>query len=242
LREGDGQRQSRTRRLRLRLVDARPCKEMADLAQRFRAAADPSRLGRLAESLGVAKESLLRLGVGWDAGSQAWSFPMSDDAGRVVGIRLRRDTMKFAVPGSRNGLFLPLGLDGSGLLLIAEGASDCAALLDLGFDAVGRPDCRGGAGYLTRLVRSVRPREAVIMADRDAPGRDGAAALAGRLATCCRRVVVLVPPPGTNDARSWKNSGATRADVLAAIRDATVHRLSVRVRDAAAAGGGQHGS
>jgi hypothetical protein len=79
---------------------------------------------------------------------------MMDVAGRVQGIRLRfSNGRKLAVRGGREGLFVPSGLAATNQLLICEGPTDTAALLDLGFAAVGRPSCAGGTRLLVELLR-----------------------------------------------------------------------------------------
>ena len=116
-------------------------------------------------ALGVSVESLRRLGVGWSAKHRAWAFPMSNAAGDVLGIRLRLPGgKKLSVKGGKEGLVHsrrgPLRLpSGRLLLLIAEGPTDTAALLDLGFSAVGRPSCTGGVKLLVELgAASIGPR------------------------------------------------------------------------------------
>lgn len=179
------------------------------LARRYAEHVAPSRLSTLATSLGVSGASLRRLGVGWDG--CAFTFPMSNATGRVIGIRRRfTDGGKRARRGSRNGLFIPTGLAGAGRLFIAEGATDTAALLDLGLEAVGRPSCTGGTAHMTDYTRR---RHVVIVADRDEPGRAGAIRLATALERSCSTVAVILPPPGIKDAREWVRAGATRADV-----------------------------
>ena len=120
--------------------------DIAQQAEEARQAIAPDALQRLADTLGLSPESLERLGVGWSAKHDAWTFPMTDAQGDVLGIRLRlRNGRKLSVRGSKEGLFLPAGLEGGQQLLVAEGPTDTAALLDLGFAAVGRPSCTGGA-------------------------------------------------------------------------------------------------
>jgi hypothetical protein len=206
---------------------------MQELAERFARDIGPGRLRAFAHGLGVTVESLRRLGVGWCRERLAWAFPMADDGGRVLGVRLRAASGggKFAVTGGHEGLFLPTGLDPNGvsLLAIAEGASDCAALLDLGFQAVGRSNATGGAALLARLIRRLGPAEVAIIADRD-PERDGekgALVLARRLVPYAPRVRVVMPPEGIKDARVWVRAGATYQEILAAIRRADVHRIVV---------------
>ncbi|MCY2929852.1 MAG: hypothetical protein NTV86_10235 [Planctomycetota bacterium] len=155
---------------------------------------------------------------------------MSDDSGKVLGIRLRfPDGRKLAVPGGREGLFIPQGLAYSGPLLVAEGPTDTAALLDLGYEAIGRPCCTGGVGHCIEIVRGHQPLAVVIVADADAPGQRGAEALATAILPYAASVRVIQPPEGVKDAREWKRVGGTQADVSAAIEAAVGRHLSVKV-------------
>jgi hypothetical protein len=154
---------------------------------------------------------------------------MVDAHGQAVGIRLRTDLgRKFAAKGSKEGLFLPTDFDGTGLVLICEGPTDTAAMLDLGFQAVGRPSCTGGAALLVALVKRHRPGEVAIVADNDGPGQEGALGLVHRLVIHVPILRLLTPPDGKKDARAWKQAGASREEVLKAIRSAQTHRLSIR--------------
>jgi phage/plasmid primase-like uncharacterized protein len=218
-----GMRTTRTWHVPLRPAVAGGAAEadLATLAQACAEALHPLslRLGLLSRQLGVSEASLRRLGVGWSAIHRAWTFPMSGAAGEVRGIRLRGpDGRKWAVAGGREGLFIPDRLDAAQRLLICEGPTDTAAALDMGCEAVGRPSCTGGAGLLLRLVRDRRPAEVVVVADQDAPGQSGAAALAAELRGYVRVVRVITPP--AKDLRAWRQSGAT-ADDLAALIAAT---------------------
>jgi hypothetical protein len=219
-------------------IDARGGPDLAGMVERWRLLEDSPRLWRLADSLGVSVVTLRRLGVGWSTRYSAWTFSMSDAGGRIVGIRLRRpDGRKLSVKGGREGLFIPSGLPQASRLLITEGPSDCAALLDLRFAAIGRPSCLGGVRHVINLVRRLAVPEAVIVADSDPPGRRGAHSLASVLAAYCTTVKVITPPTPHKDARAWKQAGATAGDVQAAIDAAPVRRLAVQVRKA----GGNHG-
>jgi hypothetical protein len=205
-----------------------PSIDFGNMAAVFRAAVQPQALSKLAASLGLSAESLGRLGIGWSAKNRAWSFPMMDADGQVLGIRLRRpDGTKLSVKGGHEGLFVPEALPG-GRLLIAEGPTDTAALLDMEFNAVGRPSCTGGVKLLVDLVQRLAVPEVVIVADGDEPGQRGAGNLAAVLAVYCPSVRVIVPPGGIKDARAWKRSGATSADVQAMIDAAPVRRLAVK--------------
>ena len=205
--------------------------DLPELADRYRAAANSEQLIRLAGNLGLSVDSLERLGAGWAADHRAWSFPMTDTAGQVRGIRLRRsDGFKFAVKGGRDGLFIPAGLDPADIpLLICEGPTDTTALLDMGFgDVIGRPSCTGGTRLIVEHVTSNKPTEAVIVSDADAPGLRGANALASVLVAYVPTVRVIQPPDAINDARAWLRAGATRQDVQIIIEAADVRRLRIR--------------
>jgi hypothetical protein len=204
--------------------------DLGPLAAHYRDALDPGRLHQFARQLGVGASSLTALGVGWSGGHDAYSFPMRDWEGRVVGIRLRRpDGSKFAVRGGRDGLFLPPPPAAPGeRLLVCEGPTDAAALLDLGYSHVaGRPSCTGGVKLLCELVRQRRPDDVAVVADADDPGRRGADNLASVLVCYCPAVRVIVPPGGAKDVRDFLRAGGTRGGLEAAIGAASVRRLRV---------------
>ena len=204
--------------------------DFAKLAADCRAAVRPKALDALAVALGVSVESLRRLGVGWTAKHRSWSFPMRSAVGNMLGIRLRLSGgRKLSIKGGREGLFIPEGIGAHDLLVVCEGPTDTAAMLDLGFSAVGRPSCAGGVKLLVELVRTVKPSGVVIVADADAPGQRGAEGLAAVLLAYSPAVRIVTPPAGIKDAREWKRSGATAADVLAAIDAAPVRKLRVSV-------------
>lgn len=219
----------------------RPVKMMAEtkpdgidfdrLTAECQAAMKPEALEQLADSLGVSVESLTRLGAGWSQEHRAWSFPMTDAAGTVLGIRLRLpDGKKLSVRGGREGLFVPTDLDASGRLLITEGPTDTVAMLDLGFAAVGRPNCTGGVRLLADFCRQRQPLEVVIVADGDGPAKRGADSLAAALVAYCPTLRVIVPPAGMTDAREWRRHGATRQEVQTVIDATPVRKLKVHVR------------
>jgi 5S rRNA maturation endonuclease (ribonuclease M5) len=188
----------------------------------------PEVFQQFAESLGLTIESLQRLKVGMQGYQhRVWTFPMRDGDGQITGIRLRLQSgRKLSVKGSKSGLFIPDGLSG-GRLVICEGPTDTAALLDLGFDAVGRPSCSGGVTHLRKLLQRLRPSSVVVVADSDPQGQNGAEKLAMDLLAYSPIVKVIVPPNGTKDARAWKNAGDTSADVEAAIDAAAVRSLAI---------------
>jgi hypothetical protein len=163
------------------------------------------RLRQLSRTLGVSVVSLIRLGLGWDG--QAFTFPMKDKKGQVVGIRRRfLSGPKSSVKGSRSGLFIPQGLSGEGPLLICEGPTDTCAGLDLGYDAIGRPNCNSCTDITARYVRG---RSVTIIGDNDEQGRFGAERLSAVLVLYCPQVRLLYPARQIKDLRQWLSTGLT---------------------------------
>jgi len=219
--------------------DGKPIINFGGFARQCHLATHPDALRRFAASLGLSAESLRQLGVGWSPRHGAWTFPMSDANGQTLGIRLRLPNgRKLAVKGGKEGLFVPSDLEPGGRLLLPEGPTDTAALLDLGLAAVGRPSCSGGTRHVVELAQRLQPAEAVIVADHDEAGQRGADRLASTLAAYVPTLRVIRPPNGIKDARAWKASGATSGDVTAEIEAAPVRRLGVRVQQKA---GGHNG-
>lgn len=207
--------------------------DVAAFAEKCAAAIRPDVLQRLADELGLSVESLRRLRVGWSSDHRGYTFPMCDAEGDVLGIRLRTPGgRKLSVRGGREGMFIPDELQPDGRLLICEGPTDAAALVDLRFAAVGRPSCHGGIKPLIELVSRLEVREAVIVADGDGPGRRGAESLALILPAYAVLVRLIEPPSGIKDARAWKRAGATAADVDATIAAASVRKLNITTRKA----------
>jgi putative DNA primase/helicase len=163
----------------------------------------------------VNRDSLNRLVVGWSEKRQAFTFPMVDGVGRTIGIKLRTgDGTKRSIQGSSEGLFVPNDLPPSGRLFLTEGASDTAALLDLGFAALGCPSAGSGIPYVLEFVRRRGTGATlVIVADNDDAGRKGAGKLARALADDGNSVKIIKPPDGIKDAREWLQHGATAEDV-----------------------------
>jgi hypothetical protein len=210
-------------------IRAPATKHMTQLAIACRRELGAEELRSLASELSLSRNSLRRLAAGWLRTSKALSFPMRDDRERIIGIRLRarKSGAKFAVTDSHEGLFIPKNVSCSGRLFITEGPTDCAALLDCGLNAIGRPSCSGGRQLVLDFVRRMRPREVVVVADRDGAGKAGARKLGAALLPYCAKVRVITPPRGAKDAREWRMIGATGNDVLKVVRNTQPLRLLV---------------
>lgn len=209
-----------------------PPADLTALAERYRMALTPDRRTTFAHSLGLSAGSLAALRLGWSVDHKAYSFPMTDPAtGRIVGIRLRAaDGAKFAVAGGKDGLFIPdVPRVADEPLLVTEGATDTAALLDMGFpNVVGRPSCTGGIKHVVMLVQLREANAVVVLGDGDEPGRRGAENLASLLRIYVPVVRVVEPPVGVKDMRAWRSAGAMRADLEELIAAAVPRRLAVR--------------
>lgn len=209
--------------------------EIINLMKQYRTAINSERLDKLAAGLGLTVASLNRLGIGWAYDKSAWALPMRNAAGDLMGIRLRSaEGRKFSVAGGHEGLFVPTGISNTNTLLFCEGPTTCAALLDLGFDVVGRPSCMGGVDQVRDLLTQNARREVVVVGDRDEakprpdgstfrPGQDGATRLAQAIGPLCRSLKIILPP-FVKDARDWKAAGATHAVVQAVINSANYVR------------------
>jgi hypothetical protein len=197
------------------------------LMRDWAAATSTAALAGFAASLGVSTASLVAVGAAWAAPYAAWAFPMCDGYGNVVGIRLRNERGKFAVRGSRQGIFLAVtsniqhptpnierATTGRGApavgaaqktLFVCEGPTDTAAALDLGFFAVGRPNCCCGGLEVRAYARRHRCARAVIVSDNDKPGLDGARKVGAEL-----RMPWAIYVPPAKDLREFCRLGGSR--------------------------------
>lgn len=162
-------------------------------------------LAEFAASLGVATPSLVAVGAAWSPPHAAWAFPMCDGYGNVVGIRLRNERGKFAVRGSRQGIFLA-NVPAQKTLFVCEGPTDTAAAVELRLFAVGRPNCCCGGPEIKIYARQHAVSRVVIISDNDKPGLDGARKVGGELKL---PFAVYVPP--AKDVREFVRLGGTRA-------------------------------
>lgn len=174
-------------------------------------------LDGFAMTLGVDTDALKAIGCAWAISHHAWSFPMKDATGQVIGIRLRNNEgRKWAVKGSHQGLFIPsdypLSFDGT--LYVVEGPTDLAAALTLGLHAIGRPACLGQEQMILQYIRAQKIRRVVIVTDNDEPGLRGATKLQSVLPVLS---CIYVPP--AKDIREFVNLGGKLPMIEACIKD-----------------------
>ena len=179
--------------------------DFGQLSWQYQQQLTDKKLNWLSMKLGISAKSLKRLCVGWDG--EAYTFPMSNAQGQIIGIRRRfPDGCKVSIIGSKTGLFIPFDLSPESLLLICEGPTDTAAALDLGFTAIGRPNCNS---KVEMTAETVKGRDIVIFGDNDDGGMVGAERLSDTLVLYCKDVRIVYPPDGIKDLRDWLSIGLT---------------------------------
>ena len=164
----------------------------------------PAELDTFASSLGLSSASVTVVGAAWAAAHSAWAFPMCDGHGNVVGIRLRNERGKFAVRGSKQGIFLA-NIPTQKTLFVCEGPTDTAAAVELGLFAVGRPNCCCGGAEIKVYARRHECSRVAVISDNDKPGLDGARKVGGELKL---PFAIYVPP--AKDVREFVRLGGTR--------------------------------
>ena len=192
-----------------------------DKAKEFAKNIGNGTISKLASIWTVSPESLRAMGVGFDR--YAYTFPVYDPDGQVVGIRKRPQedvSSKHFAKDSAMGLFIPDGVTWANVQLVCEGESDTAAALTLGFNAIGRPGAHVCADIVGAFA-SRRPNAFLtIVADNDDEGERGAENLAEYLASVGVPCRIVVPPEPHSDLRVWLASGKLTPDVLMAAMEA----------------------
>jgi hypothetical protein len=183
-------------------------------------------LAEWAIELGVTVESMLMLSAAWSRLDDTIAFPMFDENGSVIGIRLRNsDGKKWAVTGSRQGIFLP-SCEPQKIAYLPEGPTDTAALLSLGLYTIGRPTCNGGNDILAKAIKHLKIRRAVVVADNDEMktlgNRNGRPGIEG--AVRCQQAIgipstIWIPPSPIKDAREFLRHGGTAIMIEADLRN-----------------------
>jgi hypothetical protein len=174
------------------------------MIREWQAATSQAALEDFAQELGLSAAVLKCVGAAWAAPHQAWAFPMRDGYGNVVGIRLRNQHGKFAVRGSRQGIFL-MDRVAQETLFVCEGPTDTAAAVQLGLFAVGRPNCCCGGSEIRIFARRHECQRVVMISDNDKPGLDGARKVGAELKL---PFAIYVPP--AKDLREFVQLGGTR--------------------------------
>ncbi len=202
---------------RPRCLPPPPAINATQLIREWQAATTPAQLEELAVGLGLSPGSMRAVGAAWAEPHSAWAFPMCDGYGNTVGIRLRNERGKFAVRGSRQGIFTGAKCEVRSVkweaqtaraqptLFVCEGPTDTAAAVELGLFAIGRPNCCCGGPEIRIYARRHSVRRVVLIADNDKPGLDGAKKVAAEI----KLPFALYVPPA-KDLREFLRLGGTR--------------------------------
>ena len=218
---------NRRRLLKSVSVSENQPRDFEQLARQYQQQLRAEKVGALADSLGVSAQSLERLNVGWDG--KAHTFPMSNDFGKIIGIRRRFPSgQKVSVKGGRSGLFIPRELSANGILLVCEGVTDTAAALDLAFPAIGRPSCNSKVEMTANLARG---RTVVIVSDNDKVGQTGSKRFARVLSLFCPSVKIVYPPGGSKDLRQWLKAGLNKETLQELIQKTKPIEVRISFKD-----------
>jgi hypothetical protein len=193
----------------------RACVDWLSFIRRAEAALTDALRRRLADRLGITRDAMAYLHIGWSPERSTYTFPVRDDRLAWTGIQLRRqDGRRYCVTGTRARLFLPDRLPPNGPIIVCEGASDTLYAASLGLAAIGRYNASQTwdhlAAYLYPRSRGGR-REVVMCSDYDLAGTSGAAKCAGIIARFA--TVRIVKPLRGKDLRDWR---PTRREFLTA--------------------------
>ena len=125
---------------------------------------------------GLSLDSLVAMQARYDPHKACLAFPMFDARQRPTGCRFRRsDGRKFSLKGGREGIFISQPFRFDRTIWIAEGPTDAAALIEIGFtNVLGRPSCSGGVSIIGALLANCRDTQVIVVADPDEPGIHGA--------------------------------------------------------------------
>lgn len=191
----------------------RPSINTTALMRRWTERTKPEWITKLSDLLGVKSIGLMAIGCAWAAEHKAWAFPMKDGYGSPCGVRLRAmNGQKWAVKGSRDGIFLPEITPGS-LVFVCEGPTDTAAAISIGIQAVGRSSCGTGLNQIQTVFRRLHVERAVVLLDNDGPGVLGGKRFCDHInvPTC-----TWVPP--CKDLREFVKSGGTKELIEAMLK------------------------
>ncbi len=184
------------------------------------AATTAAALAEFAASLGVSTPSLVAVGAAWAPPHAAWAFPMCDGYGNVVGIRLRNERGKFAVRGSRQGIFLAGRARAEDAVRLRRARRTPPPPSSWACSPwAGRTAVAAGA-EIRSYARRHECAACVIISDNDKPGLDGARKVGGELKL---PFAIYVPP--AKDLREFVRLGGTRGMIENTLKRNCLERM-----------------
>ena len=175
---------------------------------------DKDFLTRFANKLNVAPIVLYHLGVGYDKKSQFY-FPMFNADFKMIGLKIRAfNGKRWCVPGSRLGVYIPDDFNSSEEVYICEGESDTAAMLNLGYNAIGKASATSCRNILKELLNCCPI--ITIVSDYDNHGLGYKESC--KLAKLFDSHVNIVLNRNYKDIRAWIDSGTFSHPKLIALK------------------------
>jgi hypothetical protein len=177
------------------------------LSEIYRREMSPKLIVELAQQLNVRPDALQRLGIGWSSNYCCYTFPMVNENFEVTGIQRRwTHGAQAVIENSRIGVFLPLGFrhEIDTTTFVTEGASDTAAALSMGLNAIGRYSASTCEDIICQYVEDHR---VFIVSDYDPAGLHGATKLCEKLKDQATEAYVFTLPAGSpkiGDLRAWR--------------------------------------
>ena len=159
--------------------------------------------------LGLTPSTLAEYGMGWN--EEAWTFPMKDHTGQIIGIQRRYvNGFKATVEGGTPGIFIPNTLILThNILVVCEGLSDAATAFELGFASVGKYNYSVGNEIVPKLVAGLSGLGIVIVVgDPDRDGRFGSNELKENIRAIGVDAIVI-EPQNAKDLRDAYHRGLT---------------------------------
>lgn len=207
-----------------------PPATLASLMAAWKDETDSSHLSSCARRLGVNMAALITYGIAWCREKNAWAFPMHDEAGQVIGIRLRsNNSFKWAYPGSQSGIFVPdydIEREWQSRAYVVEGPTSCTAAWSMGLFAIGRASCSHGVDIVKRWLHDHSIYNVVLVADNDDMKQYGGKMARPGLAAAQRfqdelkmTSCIYIPPSPCKDMRDLFKAGYTKEAVEAEVNN-----------------------
>lgn len=160
--------------------------------------ADQHALRMMRERRGLAKDTLVRMGIGYSAAKRRYTIPVYDRDGKtLLAVKLYKPNARnpspkmiwFLEDGNVVSLYNAKALDESDIIYVTEGEPDCWTLLQHGFPAVAHT--AGAGGFQLEWAAEFKGKTVYLVPDEDEPGMLGAVKTAKILAEFAKSVYII---------------------------------------------------